>query len=423
MLVVQKYGGSSLQSVDRVKVVAERVRATRLDGHDVVVVCSAMGDTSDDLIDLARQVSGAPPEREMDMLLSTGERVSCALLAMALDALGVPSRSFSGTQAGVATDAVHGGARITSVTPARLREALDLGTVPLVAGFQGVCPDTQDVTTLGRGGSDVTAVALAAGLKADVCEIYTDVDGVFTADPRVVSGAGLLDRLDYEETLELAACGAKVLMARCVEYARRHGVELHVRSSYTDRPGTFITDLPRTGSARSMKMEQSSATGVAHDPSIARITVELGGDRAQAAADVFEVLADDGIAVDMVLQNLQGPFGAKVTFTVAEDRAPRAVGVLHEHRARIGFHDLNCDTGAGKVSVVGCGLRSEPAALASFCRALDRAGIGIEFLASSELRITGICRAARLDDAVRALHHAFALDSDARAVVYAGTGR
>lgn len=418
MLIVQKYGGSSLQSVDRIKSLAERVRATRLAGHDVVVVCSAMGDTSDELIDLARQVSGSPPEREMDMLLSTGERASCALMAMALAALGVPSRSLSGSQAGVLTDAVHGRARITAVAPARVRDALDHGEVPLVAGFQGLCPATQEVTTLGRGGSDVTAVALAAELKADVCEIYTDVDGVFSADPRVVRRAGLLDRLGYEETIELAACGAKVLMPRCVEYARRFGVDLHVRSSYNDRHGTFVTDIPRD-----LRMEQPIVSGVAHDRSIARITVELAADGTPAAARVFGALADAGIGVDTVLHNKRGPLGASVVLTVAESQAPRAVRTLRERRSQDGFLDVSCDTGVGKISVVGRGLRSDPTALATFCRALERAGTEAGFLTGSEMRITGICEDARLNDAARELHQAFGLDQEVHAVVHAGSGR
>jgi len=267
-LIVQKYGGSSVADAERIKRVAERIVTARKGGNDVVAVVSAMGDTTDELLDLAHQVSPLPPGRELDMLLTSGERISMALLAMAIHNLGYEARSYTGSQAGVITTSSHGRARIIDVTPGRLQKALDEGAIAIVAGFQGVAQDTKDITTLGRGGSDTTAVALAAALKADVCEIYTDVDGVFTADPRIVPNARHIPTVTYEEMLELAACGAKVLVLRCVEYARRSGIPIHVRSSYTTNPGTIVS-----GSMEDLPVEQALITGVAHDRSEAKITI------------------------------------------------------------------------------------------------------------------------------------------------------
>ncbi|MDH6113883.1 aspartate kinase [Kitasatospora sp. MAP12-15] len=426
MLVVQKYGGSSLQSIERIKRVAERVRQTRRDGHDVAVVCSAMGDTSDELIELAGQVSQAPPARELDMLLTTGERASNALLAMAVDALGVRARSFSGGQAGVRTDSAHGRARIVEVDPARIRAALDQGTVALVAGFQGISAETGDVTTLGRGGSDITAVALAAGLKADICEIYTDVDGVFSADPRVVPHARLLPSVSYEEMLEMAAGGAKILMTRCVEYARRHQVPLHVRSSYTDACGTFVTGsateptelpaLPAPGDPASPVV-----VGIAHTRAVTLLTVEPVHEA--GAAEIAALLARAGIPADPAPRLREGSQSAQLTFAVAESDARQAVTLLRDQQDRLGFDRLHQDTGFGRISAVGAGLRSRPDAVSTFFRTLAEAGIEVGFLSASGIRISGICRADQLEEAVRTLHSGFGLDSETTAAVYAGTGR
>lgn len=419
-LVVQKYGGSSLESADRIKRVAERIVETRKSGHDVVVVCSAMGDTTDELLDLAQGVNPAPPERELDMLLTAGERISNALVAMAVEALGAEARSFSGSQAGVLTTSAHQNARIIDVTPGRVREALDEGQIVLVAGFQGVSQDTRDITTLGRGGSDTTAVAVAAAMNADVCEIYTDVDGVYTADPRIVPSAKHLDRITYEEMLELAATGAKVLHLRAVEYARRYGVPLHVRSSYTPQPGTIVS-----GSVEDLSVEQAMITGVAHDRSEAKVTVRGVPDNRGVAGRIFRVVADAEIDIDMVLQNVSSTDSGltDITFTVARSNGSEAVAELEKIADEVGFHDVVYDDHVGKVSLVGAGMRSHPGVTATFCEALSNAGVNIEIINTSEIRISVLIRDTQLDDAVAALHAAFDLDSDQEAVVYAGSGR
>ncbi|HET9143402.1 aspartate kinase [Actinophytocola sp.] len=419
-LVVQKYGGSSLENADRIKRVAERIVATRKAGDEVVVVCSAMGDTTDELTDLALQVNPVPPEREMDMLLTAGERISNSLVAMAISALGAEARSFSGSQAGVITTSAHGKARIIDVTPGRLRAALDEGYIVLVAGFQGVSQDTKDITTLGRGGSDATAVALAAALNADVCEIYTDVDGVYTADPRIVRDAKRLDRVTYEEMLEMAASGAKVLMLRCVEYARRYGVPIHVRSSYTNRPGTLVS-----GSVEDISVEQAMITGVAHDRSEAKITVTGVPDHAGVAARIFRTVADAEIDIDMVLQNVSSTASGRtdITFTLSKDNGPRAVAALEKLKTEVGFAAVLYDDHVGKVSLVGAGMRSHPGVTATFCEALAKVGVNIDIINTSEIRISVLIRDTELDDAVRAIHEAFGLGGDEQAVVYAGTGR
>ena len=419
-LVVQKYGGSSVESAERIKKVAERIIETRNDGHEVVVVVSAMGDTSDELLDLAAQVSPAPHQRELDMLLTAGERISNALVAMAVHAGGIDARSFTGSQAGVITTARHGKARIIDVTPSRVRDALDQGAVALVAGFQGVAQDTKDITTLGRGGSDVTAVALAAALKADVCEIYTDVDGVYSADPRIVPNARKLDTITHEEMLEMAACGAKVLMLRCVEYARRNGVAVHVRSSYTRKRGTMVS-----GSVKELTVEQALLTGVAHDRSESKITIAGVPDELGKAAQIFRVMADVEINIDMVLQNISHSDTGRtdVTFTLPKLDAPIAVKALREMQAQIGFTDVLCDDHVGKISLIGAGMRSHPGVTARFCEALAEAGINIEIINTSEIRISVLVRDVHLDEAVRAIHEAFDLGGDEQAVVYGGTGR
>ena len=419
-LVVQKYGGSSVQSAERIKRVAERIVETKRAGNDVVVVVSAMGDTTDELMDLAHQVAPVPSARELDMLLTAGERISNALVAMAIGALGADARSFTGSQAGVITTSAHGKARIIDVTPGRVRAALDAGSIVLVAGFQGVSQDTKDVTTLGRGGSDTTAVALAAALRADVCEIYTDVDGVFTADPRIVPNARRLDRICYEEMLEMAACGAKVLMLRCVEYARRHGVVVHVRSSYSHEPGTTVAGL-----MEDLPVEQPIITGVAHDRSEAKVTVVGVPDHPGIAAHVFRTLADAEINIDMVVQNVSSAATGltDITFTLPKADGPTAVRALERTRDTIGLQQVLYDDHVGKVSLIGAGMRSHPGVTATFCEALAAAGVNIELISTSEIRISVLCRDHELDKAVRALHDAFQLGTDREAVVYAGTGR
>ncbi|MDG3009450.1 aspartate kinase [Rhodococcus sp. D2-41] len=419
-LVVQKYGGSSVSSAERIRRVAERIVETKKQGNDVVVVVSAMGDTTDELLDLAQQVCPAPPAREMDMLLTSGERISNALVAMAIHSLGAEARSFTGSQAGVITTGSHGNAKIIDVTPGRVRAALDEGSIVLVAGFQGVSQDSKDITTLGRGGSDTTAVALAAALKADVCEIYTDVDGVFTADPRIVKDAQRLDTVSFEEMLEMAACGAKVLMLRCVEYARRYNVPVHVRSSYTDKPGTIVS-----GSMEDIPVEEALITGVAHDRSEAKVTVVGLPDTPGYAAQIFRAVADAEINIDMVLQNISKVETGKtdITFTLPKTDGPRAVEKLTKMQSEIGFSQVLYDDLIGKVSLVGAGMKSHPGTTATFCEALAEAGVNIDLISTSEIRISVLVKDTELDDAVRALHSAFDLGGEEEAVVHAGTGR
>jgi aspartate kinase len=419
-LVVQKYGGSSVADADRIRRVAERIVETKKAGNEVVVVVSAMGDTTDDLLDLAKQVCPAPPPRELDMLLTSGERISNALVAMAIHSLGAQARSFTGSQAGVITTSTHGNAKIIDVTPSRLREALDDDVIVLVAGFQGVSQDSRDVTTLGRGGSDTTAVALAAALNADVCEIYTDVDGIFTADPRIVPNARRLETVPFEEMLELAASGAKVLMLRCVEYARRYHVPIHVRSSYSDKPGTVVT-----GSIEDIAMEDAILTGVAHDRSEAKVTIVGIPDVPGEAAKVFRAVADADINIDMVLQNVSKLEDGKtdITFTCPRESGPAAVEMLTSRQTDIGFGKVLYDDHIGKLSLVGAGMRSHPGVTARFCEALARVGVNIDLISTSEIRISVLIKDTELDKAVAAIHEAFGLGGDEEAVVYAGTGR
>ncbi len=419
-LVVQKYGGSSVADAERIKRVAERIVATRKAGNEVCVVVSAMGDTTDELIDLAHQVSPLPPGREFDMLLTAGERISMALLAMAIHNLGYEARSYTGSQAGVITTSSHGRARINDVTPGRPRGALDEGAIAIVAGFQGVAQDTKDITTLGRGGSDTTAVALAAALKADVCEIYTDVDGVYRADPRIVPNARRIDQITYEEMLELAACGAKILHLRSVEYARRFSVPIHVRSSYSDKPGTIVS-----GSMEDLPVEQALISGVAHDRSEAKITILSVPDEPGEAAAIFRAVADAEINIDMIVQNVSTEASGRtdISFTLPKDDGPAAMAALQKIQEQVGFKGLLYDDHIGKVSLVGAGMRSHPGVTATFCEALARAGVNIEIISTSEIRISVVCRDTDLDKAVHALHDAFDLGSSEEAVVYAGTGR
>jgi aspartate kinase len=419
-LVVQKYGGSSVADAERIKRVAERIVSARKAGDDVAVVVSAMGDTTDDLLDLAHQVSPLPPGRELDMLLTSGERISMALLAMAIHNLGYEARSFTGSQAGVITTSSHGKARIIDVTPGRMQSAIDEGAVAILAGFQGIAQDTKDITTLGRGGSDTTAVALAAAMHADQCEIYTDVDGVFTADPRIVPTAHKLDTVTYEEMLELAASGAKVLHLRAVEYARRFNMPIHVRSSYSTKPGTIVA-----GSMEDLPVEQALISGVAHDRSEAKITVLSVPDEPGRAAKIFQVVTDAEINIDMIVQNVSTKATGRtdISFTLPKTDGAAAMTALQKMRDEIGFEGLLFDDHIGKVSLVGAGMRSNPGVAAMFFRALSEAGVNIEMISTSEIRVSVVCRDTDLDEAVRALHEAFDLGGDEEAVVYAGTGR
>jgi aspartate kinase len=420
-VVVQKYGGSSVADAEGVKRVAQRIVDAKRAGNDVVVVVSAMGDTTDELIDLAEQVSPLPAPRELDMLLTAGERISMALLAMAVGNLGHEARSFTGSQAGVITDGSHGKAKIIDVTPGRIEAALSEGAIAIVAGFQGVSQDTKDITTLGRGGSDTTAVALAAALHADVCEIYSDVDGVFTADPRIVPTARRRDRISSEEMLEMAACGAKILHLRCVEYARRYSIPIHVRSSFSKLDGTWITDLEEA-----QTMEQAIIAGVAHDRSEAKITVVGVPDKVGEAARIFETLAEAQINLDMIVQNISAAATnlTDISFTLPRADGQTAMAALARIKEAVGYDSLLYDDQIGKVSLIGAGMRSHPGITAKFFGALASAGVNIEMISTSEIRISVVVDELQVNDAVAATHAAFDLDSDqVEAVVYGGTGR
>jgi aspartate kinase len=423
-IVVQKYGGSSVADAAGIKRVAQRIVSTKTQGHDVVVVVSAMGDSTDELIDLAKEVSPTPPARELDMLLTAGERISMAVLAMAIGELGHKARSFTGSQAGVITDAEHGRAKIIDVTPGRVQEAVAAGDIAIVAGFQGVSQTTKDITTLGRGGSDTTAVALAVALGADVCEIYSDVDGVFTADPRIVPAAQRIPRISYEETLEMAANGAKILHLRCVEYARRYGMPIHVRSSFSEKEGTWVVKAEDIH--KEPAMEQAIISGVAHDRSESKITVVGVPDKVGEAAAIFGVLADAQINIDMIVQNVSATATGltDISFTLPRDDSQKALTALEGAKASIGFEQLQFDDGVGKVSIVGAGMRSAPGISAKFFAALAEAGVNIEMISTSEIRISVVVSDTQVDAAVTAAHEAFGLDADeVQAVVYGGTGR
>ena len=419
--VVHKYGGSSVADADCIKRVAQRIVATKKAGNDVVVVISAMGDTTDELMDLAKQVSPLPPPRELDMLLTSGERISAALLAMAIANLGYEARSFTGSQAGVITTARHGNARIIDITPGRIEDALAEGHVAIVAGFQGVSQDTKDITTMGRGASDTTAVALAAALEADYCEIYTDVDGIFTADPRIVPAAKQIPMISYEEMLEMAACGAKVLHLRCVEYARRYNVPVHVRSSFSQKEGTWVVD------AKELKnMEQAIISGVVQDRNEAKITVVGVPDKPGEAARIFETVANAETNIDMIVQNVSAVATNRtdISFTLPRVDGARAMSALARMKDEVGYEQLLYDDQIGKVSVVGVGMRSHPGVSAKFFSALADAGVNIEMISTSEIRISVVVDENVVDAAVTAAHTAFDLDDEhTQAVVYGGTGR
>ena len=420
-IVVQKYGGSSVADATGIKRVAQRIVDAKRAGNEVVVVVSAMGDTTDELLDLAQQVSPLPDGRELDMLLTAGERISMALLAMAIGNLGQKAQSFTGSQAGVITDSAHGKAKIIDVTPGRIQRAIDEGAVAIVAGFQGVSQDSKDITTLGRGGSATTAVARAAALDADRCEISSDVDGAFTADPRIVPTARKRDRVSYEEMLEMAACGAKILHLRCVEYARRYGLPIHVRSSFSQRTGTWITDETEVD-----LMEQAIIAGVAHDRSEAKITVVGVPDKVGEAARIFEALADAQINLDMIVQNVSAASTnlTDISFTLPRADGQTAMAALAKIQAEVGYDSLLYDDRIGKVSLIGAGMRSHPGVTAKFFAGLAAAGVNIEMISTSEIRISVIVDEDQVDAAVSATHTAFDLDADeVEAVVYGGTGR
>ena len=420
-LVVQKYGGSSVADADAIKRVARRIVETHRAGNQVVVAVSAMGDTTDDLIELSKAVSGFEHPREMDILLTAGERIAMSLLAMAVRDLGVGAQSFTGPQAGVITTGAYGRARIIDVEPGRLLSTIDAGEVAIVAGFQGYNQQTQDIQTLGRGGSDTTAVALAAALKADVCEIYTDVDGVFSADPRIVATARKLDRITYEEMLDMAASGAKVLMPRCVEYARRFNVPLHVRSSFSGLEGTWVV-----GETKGETMEEPIIAGVAHDRSEAKITVIGVPDVPGSAARLFEAVARADVNIDMIVQNVSAVATGvtDISFTLPMASVTEARAAIEADHALIGYIELVSDDTIGKISLIGAGMRSSSGVSAKFFAALRDAGVNIEMISTSDIRISVVTRAESLDTAVRAVHTAFGLDSlQGEAIIYGGSGR
>ena len=436
-LIVQKYGGSSVSDVEAIKRVAKRIVETRNAGHKLVVVVSAMGDTTDELLDTAAQITDNAPEREMDILLTAGERISMSLLSMAINELGVPAQAFTGAQAGIHTTSAYGRAQITGMVPERVARSISEGRVAIVAGFQGISDD-DDVTTLGRGGSDTTAVALAAALHADVCEIYTDVDGLFSADPRIVAKAHRLRSISTEETLELAAHGAKILHLRAVEFSRRYKVPLHVRSSFSEKEGTWISDRPASPALKGLvpdaafldpkegKMEQPIISGIAHDRGQDKITVAGVPNHPGRAAMVFQTIAAAGANIDMIVQNIPvaDPTRANITFTIPEADAQVALDALESAKEEIGFKEVRYNPNIGKLSLVGTGMRTNPGVAARLFAALSEAGINIDLISSSEIRLSIVTKLDDLDRAVAVVHSAFGLDAEvSEAVVYAGTGR
>ncbi|WP_049354474.1 aspartate kinase [Rothia mucilaginosa] len=429
-LIVQKFGGSSVADAEGVKRVARRVVDTQKAGNDVVVVVSAMGDTTDELLDLAAEVtSNVTPSRELDMLLTAGERISTAILSMAINDLGAKAQSFTGSQAGMITDGVHGSARLVEVNPERIRESIEAGNIAIVAGFQGMNRQSGDITTLGRGGSDTTAVALAAALNADVCEIYSDVDGVFTADPRIVPTAHKLDTITSEEMLEMAANGAKILHLRSVEYARRFNLKLHVRSSFSNLEGTIVVpeesaELTPTH-LKEIPLEQPLISGVAHDRTRAKITVVGVPDVPGSAAKVFGLLNEAKVNLDMIVQNVptDRPGVTDISFTLDQAQGPTALKALEDAKAELGFQEVIYNESVGKLSLVGAGMKTNPGVSFTFFEALSAAGVNIDMISTSEIRISVITELSKLDEAVRAVHTAFGLDAEGEATVYGGTGR
>ena len=429
-LIVQKFGGSSVADAEGVKRVARRVVDTQKAGNDVVVVVSAMGDTTDELLDLAAEVtSNVTPSRELDMLLTAGERISTAILSMAINDLGAKAQSFTGSQAGMITDGVHGSARLVEVNPDRIRESIEAGNIAIVAGFQGMNRQSGDITTLGRGGSDTTAVALAAALNADVCEIYSDVDGVFTADPRIVPTAHKLDTVTSEEMLEMAANGAKILHLRSVEYARRFNLKLHVRSSFSNLEGTIV--IPEESAEltpthlKEIPLEQPLISGVAHDRTRAKITVVGVPDVPGSAAKVFGLLNEAKVNLDMIVQNVSTdrPGVTDISFTLDQAQGPTALKALEDAKAELGFQEVIYNESVGKLSLVGAGMKTNTGVSFTFFEALSNAGVNIDMISTSEIRISVITELSKLDEAVRAVHTAFGLDTEGEATVYGGTGR
>jgi aspartate kinase len=402
-IIVQKYGGTSVADAERVRAVAGRVLRAREAGHDVVVVVSAMGHTTDDLLALANGITSTPEPRELDMLLTAGERIAMSVLAIALNARGCRAASYTGSQAGIITDTQHGRAKIVEIRPARIRESLEAGNVVIVAGFQGLST-TYDITTLGRGGSDTTAVALAAALSAEACEIYTDVPGVFTADPRIVPDARRIDRISYEGMLELAASGARVLQLRSVEYARRNNVRLNVRSSFTDEEGTWVVEEDEPG------MEQALISGVALDVEEAKVTLEEVPDRPGIAASIFKAVAADGINVDMIVQNVSHEGKTDVSFTIPREDLARLERLLSGVVKDVGAFRFSTDGDIAKISLVGAGMKSHPGVAAEMFDALASQGVNIEMISTSSIRISCVVRAADADRAVQAIHSRFGLD-------------
>ena len=429
-LIVQKFGGSSVADAEGVKRVAHRVVDTQKAGNDVVVVVSAMGDTTDELLDLAAEVtSNVTPSRELDMLLTAGERISTAILSMAINDLGAKAQSFTGSQAGMITDGVHGSARLVEVNPERIRESIEAGNIAIVAGFQGMNRQSGDITTLGRGGSDTTAVALAAALNADVCEIYSDVDGVFTADPRIVPTAHKLDTITSEEMLEMAANGAKILHLRSVEYARRFNLKLHVRSSFSNLEGTIVVpeesaELTPTH-LKEIPLEQPLISGVAHDRTRAKITVVGVPDVPGSAAKVFGLINEAKVNLDMIVQNVptDRPGVTDISFTLDQAQGPTALKALEDAKAELGFQEVIYNESVGKLSLVGAGMKTNTGVSFTFFEALSNAGVNIDMISTSEIRISVITELSKLDEAVRAVHTAFGLDAEGEATVYGGTGR
>jgi aspartate kinase len=397
-LVVQKFGGTSLADVARIEAVADRIESTRKEGHDLVVVVSAMGQTTDELVDLATELSTDPSPREMDMLLSAGERISMALVSIALNSRGIPAVSFTGSQAGILTDSSHGSAKILDIKGTRVRDSLAQGKVVIVAGFQGVDPESKEITTLGRGGSDATAVALAAALGADSVEIFTDVDGVYTADPRIVPEAGKLEEVPFDEMLELSAAGAGVLMSRAVEFGRRFDIPIHVRSSFHDGEGTWVRESP---------MEQAIVSGIAHDRSEAKVTVNRVSDRPGVAAALFGSLAAAGVNIDMIVQNVSHDGSTDISFTVPRANLVDAERISKQVAGEIDAESVDVDADIAKVSLVGAGMKSHPGVAAKVFETLATAGINIEMISTSTIRISCVVRAEDVDAAVKALHDAF----------------
>jgi aspartate kinase len=420
-LIVQKYGGSSVSDAEKIKHVAARILKTQSEGNQVVVVVSAMGDTTDELIDLANSVTtDVSGNREMDILLTAGERISMALLALAIKDQGGQAMSFTGYQAGISTDSEHGSARIWKIDPKRIQEALDAGNVAVVAGFQGFSFENGDTTTLGRGGSDTTAVALAASLKADICEIYSDVDGVYTADPRIVPRARKLAEIDLDSMLELSSAGAKILYIRAVEFARRHAVPLRVRSTFSADPGTLVYTT-RSGA----QMEEPIVSGVAADNTQSKITVIGVPDRPGKAAEIFQTVAEAGANIDMIVQNVSTTENhlSDISFTLPHNDRHKVVDALRDKQGAIGFQEITYDDEIGKLSIVGAGMKTSSGVSAKLFGALAKAGINIEMISTSEIRISVVTRADQLKEATRIIHTAFELDAAETAVIYAGTGR